>query len=831
MLSQAGPPVGGFQFGWELPQRLQEQPLAAVGLVAGLVVVVGASLWLYLRERASLSAPAVALLATLRVVAIAGVVIMLLGPQRRRVEQVVRPSRVAVLVDTSVSMAMPNEGAGSNAPTLTRSEAARRLLVESGLLAELAKTHTVSVAATDAVGKAVVFQPPAPPDKPSAGETPKPVQPGEAAEAAAGPPAAAYAEMLRPVAPQTRLGVAHRQAQEVFAGEPLAGIVLLSDGRNNAGAPPAAAAAAALKAGVPTLTVGFGATREGANLLVRELVAPSKAYPNDEIELTAIIESTGPASGQSTLSLFRRDASAEQSSAVLIESKPHTCSTSAGPQPVSFKVTPDKPGAFVYTLTASPLPGEARRDDNSREAAIEVVDRTTTVLLWAGGPSRDYRFLRDQLQRDDAFVVDVLLDSASPSASQDAREVLSEFPATAAALNAYDVVAAFDPDWSKLSEEQIDLVEAWISRRGGGLYYAPGAVNTPRWMQRNPSPRVMSWLPVELPDRLAMLGSFGATQAPPRAQPVSLTRSGAEAGFLWIAGSREASRAAWAGFEGFYRVNQTPAIRPGATVFANGEPGPGGRAGVIFAEQFYGGGRVFYSGVTELWRLRKDNPKQFASLTTKLLRRLAQGRLLSNAPGGSLLFERERYDLGGAMVLRAILPSPGGDAPPAAPPPVRLVLPGGEAVAVRLEASPSQRDAWTARLPADREGVYRAVLEPAEPLAVDGGDDTGAATPLTARTEVVAPQAERAFSTRDERLLREVARAGGGWYYPTVEAALDGLDETPRLADALASREEVRTLYGQPDEVFKKLISQALLGVICGALLVEWLLRRLMRVA
>ena len=73
------------------------------------------------------------------------------------------------------------------------------------------------------------------------------------------------------------------------------------------------------------------------------------------------------------------------------------------------------------------------------------------MLLLAGGPTREYQFVRGVLWRDAEVAVDIHLQTAQVGVSQDADAVLAHFPDTAEALLPYDAIIAFDPDWRKLS--------------------------------------------------------------------------------------------------------------------------------------------------------------------------------------------------------------------------------------------------------------------------------------------------------------------------------------------------------------------------------------------
>lgn len=810
---------------WSGLQLLQEEPGWMAAAVCGLLVVLALTIWMYRRERHSVGGPTLYSLLLLRLIAISGVIAMLLGPQQRTAETITRPSKLVVLVDSSLSMAFANREADqptstvpdNAAPPDSRTAAAVELLLADGLLTELANTHQVQVAPTDSASniRQYVDRPALPTNTDSEEDVSEaPVAPTVSIDT--------LAEFIRPAAARTRLAEALDQTLEEFAGEPLAGIVLLTDGQNNAGPNPQQAAARAAERNTPIATIGFGPLKAGINVVVRELIAPRRAVPNDEIELSAVVETTGPVAAATSVSLYRRLESDPEEAAVLLETEtinlgPGDKNPAAGNEnrhTIVFKITPETVGSYRYSVRVAPIARETQLGDNSRTARIEVIDRETTVLLWAGGPGRDYQFLRNRLKRDDTFLVDVLLQSSTQAATQDARSVLQQFPETMEALDEYDVLVAIDPDWSELTESQIEMVEKWIARRGAGLYFAPGPVNTPRWSQRSTSSKLKSLLPVTLPDRLALLApaAVGGARKP---IPVSMTRSGDEAQYLWLTDSRTESNQAWNELPGFYRMGQVSSVKPGTTVLAEWQAADGSANVPLFAEQFYGAGRSFYSGTTELWRLRTEDPNYFNTLTTQLVRHLAEGRLLAANRGGSLLFDRETYQLGDTIRLRAIVPDLEGDVELRAD----LIDPRGNATRVNLKPSETETAVWVANLLGAIEGTYEAVLE------------TGAPTPLSAETEIITPAAERDRPLRNEPMLKSIAAAGTGHYYANPAAVMHGTETTAPLAKLFPSREESRLIYGKPDVQFALKWSQALLAIICGALFIEWLTRRLSKLA
>jgi hypothetical protein len=90
---------------------------------------------------------------------------------------------------------------------------------------------------------------------------------------------------------------------------------------------------------------------------------------------------------------------------------------------------------------------------------------------------------------------------------------------------------------------------------------------------------------------------------------------------------------------------------------------------------------------------------------------------------------------------------------------------------------------------------------------------------------------ERTRAERNEPLLASLAKESGGIYYKRLEAAIGGDGAIRPLREAIASRAEVELVKGAPDKNFKRAQMNWLLGIIAGALFIEWIVRRLNRLA
>jgi hypothetical protein len=101
---------------------------------------------------------------------------------------------------------------------------------------------------------------------------------------------------------------------------------------------------------------------------------------------------------------------------------------------------------------------------------------------------------------------------------------------------------------------------------------------------------------------------------------------------------------------------------------------------------------------------------------------------------------------------------------------------------------------------------------------------------LSRRVQVKVPDLERESPERNDALLSEIASRTGGAYYVGADAVL-GHRGLPALAGRLQDRTEITYLAGVPDAEFERHWTDGLLALICGALCLEWLIRRLSKLA
>jgi len=775
--------------------------------------------YLYRRDAEELPRPVSWLLTALRTATFYGLLVLYLEPQWRNEQEVTRNSRVLVLADTSLSMSLTDVGPADSANPLSRAGQVAGLLEHTDFLAQLRRTHDVVVARFDQELAWVATLPKLSPQAPAtAGETPADEQP------------IAWPKVLAPTGPETRLGQTLRQLIVEEQHAPLAGVVLLSDGGQNAGVAPEAAIQAARDAKVPVFPIGIGSDRLPANVRVSDLAAPPQAYPGDRYTVTGYLQAQRMAGRTVTVELLSRPLETGGNAAAQPDKVEATQQVTLGGDgevmPVKFELTPEALGHRMLTLRVKGAGVDPKADDSQREVDVNVVDRKNRVLLLAGGPHREYSFLRGLLYRDKSMTLDLLLQSAKPGISQEANKILDEFPSTPQELFAYDCLVALDPDWQQLSAAQLDLLERWVGKEGGGLIVEPGQIYAGRtvngWVQDPAMEIIRRLYPVEFQRSVAMLDSQTYSSKEPWA--LDLTREGLEAEFLWLEDTAPASQQTWAGFPGVFSYYPVRGPKPGATVYArftDPRTGQAGKQPVYFASQFYGSGRVFYLGSPEMWRLRRMDESYFEKFYTKLIRYVSQGRLLRGSSRGVLLVGQDRgYMVGQTVEIRAQLSNAQHE--PLKAPGVTLQVSQREGApqTVTLQPDAGRPGTFAGRFTALREGAYRLDLS-----IPDGGGER-----LVRYVQVEMPRAERKDPQRNDALLARIAQHTGGKYYVGPELALSA--GTPdALAGQLKDKTRTIILTAAMDKAWEETWLRWTMYVLVGLLAGEWLIRRLYKLA
>jgi uncharacterized membrane protein len=688
--------------------------------------------------------------------------IVLLNRPALTLEQVHRePSELAIMVDDSMSMTVKDAVAVGNSGPATRTtrpttaavgsaagtggnesrfDQALHLLSDNDakLLRDLAARHTIHIYRFDRDAQAVYTVSGADPDNPTA--------PNPSVQAAT--EALAKVQVL---GQSTQVLASVKTVMDDLQSQHVAGVVVLTDGRDS---PPEANAPAlnALKDfGVGVWTVPLGSNQPARNIAVTAVDLESSAFMNDLTDVKVTLRATGYEPNHS-VTLDLKD---KKTGKPLVDDigKPivkQVIVPDDQPFTTEIQFKPRAVGTLDLIVEAVPQPGETNEEDNVRYAQVEVLDTKIAVLYVDGYPRWDYRYLKNALVRDKTVTVSCLLTSADTSFIQEGTRPITRFPETMDELMNYDVVLFGDVDPRQFTDAQLQLVSDFVAQKGAGF----GMVAGPKW---SPSSYRNTPLEALLPVTIAgtQAEDDDSTAITAGFRPV-LTPAGEESSIYRFFADRTKN-------EQFVR-NDLPAlfwycrgiaVKPGVgEVYAEhpSDLGPDGRKAPILVVGRYMEGRTLFSAIDDSWRWRFYTGESiFDAYWVQQLRYLARGRKLGQR---KLTFAADQpaYELGQTVTLRARALSPA----------VQLELPDQIAVQIldekgqvvrrqMMTRQPGQGDLFVGAFTADRVGHLTAQL-PAAAADVDS---------MQVPLEVIVPRLELSDPTVDRRLLANLSGLSG----------------------------------------------------------------------
>ncbi|MEM8733246.1 MAG: vWA domain-containing protein, partial [Planctomycetota bacterium] len=255
-----------------------------------------------------------------------------------------------------------------------------------------------------------------------------------------------WASELAPRGSQSRLGDALKSVLQRESSFPLAGIVLLTDGRGNAGLSIRDVLPLAQADRIPLYTVGIGSAAQQNNLELVELDVPKRLYPGDRFRIKALVSGNGFEGKTVSVQVLSGPEDQDDSQLKIEDELNVDLPEDGSVAQVDFQLPPKSIGTWKYAAKVLPVPGELREEDNIKSAEVDVIERKNRILVLAGGPSREYQFVRNLFYRDRDVESHVYLQSGSPQTSQEAQVLLDAFPGSLQELSEYDCIFAFDAD-------------------------------------------------------------------------------------------------------------------------------------------------------------------------------------------------------------------------------------------------------------------------------------------------------------------------------------------------------------------------------------------------
>jgi len=595
---------------------------------------------------------------------------------------------------------------------------------------------------------------------------------------------------LEAKSPSTRIGDALHEAIGEAATLPVGAVVLLSDGADNSGGIDLQTTTELRRSRIPIHTVGFGRERMERDVEIVDAQLPARTLPGARVSAAITYRQSGFNGAKARLQI--------SDGMKVVASREISMKGDAGSVTENLVFQTGTAGAQSYRVALTVLEGEQNPRNNELTRVVNVEDRKPRILYFEGEPRWEYKFIRRASEEDKAVslasIVRTTQNKIYVQGRNSPNELAQGFPAEVDELFAFQGIILGSVEAASFTPSQIDLLKAFVDRRGGGLLFLGGrnGLSEGAW-QRSP---LAELIPVSLPDRK---GTFHRDPA-----SVLLTGAGRDSLLTRLDENPDRNAAKWQGLPQLADYQETGEPKPGAVTLLEMAPTSRGRFPLLTVEN-YGRGHtaVLATGGTWRWRMRLDSKdKTHETIWQQFLRWLVADvpeRVVSSMPK-SVFADETSIPLRVEVRDRNYLPA--ADAKVEA----KINGPGGIADHVELHPDPVTAGVYTAAWTANAPGSYGV-----EVTARQGENEIGRDVVTFRREDGVAED----FRTEQNReLLEKIASETGGRYF-TPSQTNDLLDAVS-LSEAGISVKENRQIWDMPAALI-------LFALLRGG---EWLLRR-----
>jgi uncharacterized membrane protein len=649
----------------------------------------------------------------------------------------------------------------------------------------------------------------------------------------------------------TALRAAFKTLGERYAGRPLAGVLLLTDGCATDADESLSAPAASPFAGAhlpPVYPVPLGRGRPPKDLAVESVTVSQTSFEDAPVTIQAEARATGFA-GRSAAVELRSDLGE------VIEHRQWDIDKDDQEQVFRFRLRPDKTGVLFYELRVGsshdspPSEGtpdaqngvddsEATLANNSRTVVVHRGKGPYRILYVSGRPNWEYKFLRRAVEQDEQVELVGLLrvarreprydwrghrgetsnplyrgfDRQDPEQAEqydqpvlvrlntrDEAELRDGFPKTPQELFEYHAVILDDVEAEFFSYDQMDLLRRFVAERGGGFLMLGGKESFQRGgFQHTP---IGNLLPVYL-DPVPGAPAAGHLR-------VQLTREGWLQPWVRLRDNEQAEQQRLAEMPEFRVFNRLRAVKPGAGVMATSDDTDESPLPVLVVQQF-GNGRTAALAAGDLWRWGLQRPE--ARDDMEKFWRQALRWLIADVPDRLSLQARHKpQETNQPIALQVRVHNKAFEPVDDVSVSVEVREPGDRKVLLTAVAAPSATGLFEATyIPRSSGGYVARAL-------VSGAADSAGRTDETGWT--VDLQAAEFRSVAGNRpLLESIARQTGGRIVEAGELS-DFVRDLPRR-DAPITDVVISPLWNLPG------ILPALLVFILTCFVAEWALRR-----
>jgi uncharacterized membrane protein len=578
---------------------------------------------------------------------------------------------------------------------------------------------------------------------------------------------------------QTKLGTALDGVREELAGLPVAGIVLVSDGADTSESSLAKALLGLKAEKTPVFTVGVGGQRLERDIQVDRVSTPRTVLKESSLLLDVVVTHSGYAGKTITVDV--------EDEGTIVGSEKVTLPSNGTPASVRVRAVASESGPRLFKFRVAPQDGETVTQNNTREALINVRDARERILYYEGEPRFEMKFLRRAVA-DDKNLLSVALqrtaDNKYMRLDGEPDEVVGGFPKTRDELFRYRGLILGSIEAGAFSGDQLQMIADFVDKRGGGLLMIGGARSFGEGGYGGTP--VADALPLLIDPR-----TRASEPAPLARLTVAPTRAGLTHAATQIAENERASAAQWPKLPPVTSVNAPLPAKPAATVLLTGTD-ERNRTHVVLASHQYGRGKAIAFTAQDSWQWQMHASVSLEDQTHEQFWRQLLRWTVEGVPEMVDVRPSDRVEPGESVTVEATIVDKSFTELNDATAVATVTRPNGGSLAVPLQ--------WTG----ERDGQYRGTFVSAEPGAYEVTvDATRAGQPVGSGVGYVraAPgDAEYFDPAMHAAPLQRIAEETGGKFYTPDKA--HALAEDVRYAGRGVTTLEDRELWNMPIVLF-----------------------------
>jgi len=572
---------------------------------------------------------------------------------------------------------------------------------------------------------------------------------------------------------------------------PLSGVVLITDGVDNASKQWTESLSRLEARHIPFYTVGVGSEN-----ITRDAEIVKVAAPRDTLkESTAVVDVSYRShgfSGRKATLYVRENGVLLKSEEVVLPADGEIAEKS-----IDLPVKNEGTRLFSFALQAQ---DDRIPENNTLDALVEIKNDHPQILYIEGEPRWEFKFLRRAIQDDPNIRLVTLLRSSQNKFYRqgiDKEEMLAEgFPKKREELFQYKGLIFGSIESTFFTQDQLKMVVDFVSNRGGGFLMMGGRNSFVGGRYQN-SP-IADILPIQMSqeDRTPIIGRL----------KLAVTDYGRTHPLMKLSPDANANIKQWSELPPLNDFNKTLEAKVGGIVLARGQPEQKGSSEpILLAYQRYGRGRTmaFTSGSSWRWQMEMDHEDQTYELFWKQILRW----LVNTSPDPVMISsDKDTYLPGEAIRLYAEVSNKTFDRMNNAKVIAKVTSPDGVTESLALDWNGAQEGVYQTELNASEPGIYRVEID-----AAQGSENLG-----TNRTafQVQDRPVEYYNARLDTRFLQSVASATGGRYYPLSKIG-DVPDDAVYVAGETSFVEQ-KELWDVP----------FLFMLLCVTLAAEWFWRK-----